>query len=60
VHFFTAPLDGFTFLCETPLSKPEFSAPGNDAKISARRPADSDDREVYGAQQRAPLLDLEL
>jgi hypothetical protein len=24
VHFFTAPLDGFTFLSETLLSKPEF------------------------------------
>jgi hypothetical protein len=26
VHFFTAPLDGFTFLSETLLSKPEFIA----------------------------------
>ena len=36
------------------------SSPCDDAEISARRLADLGDRDVYGAQQHAPLLDLEL
>jgi hypothetical protein len=57
VHFFTAPHDGFTFLSETLLSKPEFHRL---ATMRKYRLADLGDRDVYGAQQHAPLLDLEL